>query len=206
MILITAATEMELAGLRLAFSNRPHVSFLVTGIGMFSSAVNITKALLEMNPTLFINVGIAGAYPNRSYHIGDIVQVNRVINPELGYQEKSGQLISFFDEGMIDANAFPYNNGHLINDVQAPHLPSAISNCVHITTGELSTVKRRSMLGADIEDMESSAIFYSCLKLNVPFHCIRAISNMVTTRNKSAWKIDDAINAYTNYLASWKKN
>jgi len=48
---------------------------------------------------------------------------------------------------------------------------------------------------ADIETMEGSAFHYVCLMRNIPFVQIRGISNMVGERDKSKWKIKEAIDS-----------
>jgi futalosine hydrolase len=51
----------------------------------------------------------------------------------------------------------------------------------------------KNLWGPDIETMESAAVFYVCNMLEVPFVCIRSISNMVEPRDKSKWEIKKAI-------------
>ena len=41
--------------------------------------------------------------------------------------------------------------------------------------------------------MEGAGFMYACLIQAVPFAQVRAVSNMVERRNRSAWKIDEAI-------------
>jgi nucleoside phosphorylase len=45
--------------------------------------------------------------------------------------------------------------------------------------------------------MEGGAFFYCCLKSKVPFIEIRAISNIVATRNREAWNIPLAVGNLT---------
>ena len=51
------------------------------------------------------------------------------------------------------------------------------------------------MYKADIESMEGSAFHYVCMMRKIPFIQIRGISNIVGERNKSKWKIKEAIDA-----------
>jgi futalosine hydrolase len=41
--------------------------------------------------------------------------------------------------------------------------------------------------------MEGAAFMYACLIHEVPFAQVRAVSNVVERRNRSAWKMADAI-------------
>lgn len=44
-----------------------------------------------------------------------------------------------------------------------------------------------------IESMEGAALHYVCREFNIPFIQLRAISNYVGERDKSNWKIQEAI-------------
>ena len=46
---------------------------------------------------------------------------------------------------------------------------------------------------ADIETMEGAALHYVCLQEHIPFLQIRSISNHVGERDKTKWKIKEAI-------------
>ena len=46
---------------------------------------------------------------------------------------------------------------------------------------------------ADIETMEGAALHYVCLQEDIPFIQIRTISNFVGERDKTKWKLKDAI-------------
>jgi futalosine hydrolase len=48
--------------------------------------------------------------------------------------------------------------------------------------------------------MEGAALHYVCLQLAVPFAQVRSISNYVTPRDKSLWKMKDAIINLNNWL------
>ncbi|HNJ95959.1 MAG TPA: futalosine hydrolase, partial [Ferruginibacter sp.] len=52
----------------------------------------------------------------------------------------------------------------------------------------------------DIESMEGAALHYVCLQEKVPFIQLRAISNYVGERDKSKWKMQEAITNLHNEL------
>ncbi len=67
-----------------------------------------------------------------------------------------------------------------------------------MSVNEISTNAKKISLfkdiyKADIETMEGSAFHYVCLMRNIPFVQIRGISNVVGERDKSNWKIKEAI-------------
>ena len=50
-------------------------------------------------------------------------------------------------------------------------------------------------LAPQIESMEGAAFMYACLMHQVPFAQVRAVSNVVERRNRSAWKVREALDA-----------
>ena len=48
--------------------------------------------------------------------------------------------------------------------------------------------------------MECAALHYVCLQQNVPFLQIRSVSNEVGERDKSKWKIKEAVENLNNEL------
>jgi len=46
---------------------------------------------------------------------------------------------------------------------------------------------------AQTESMEGAAFSYTCMMLNIRHFQIRAISNYIEKRNRSSWKIEDAL-------------
>ena len=49
--------------------------------------------------------------------------------------------------------------------------------------------------------MEGAAFMYACLMHGVPFAQIRAVSNVVERRNRSSWKVQEAIEALARAVA-----
>ena len=52
----------------------------------------------------------------------------------------------------------------------------------------------------DIESMEGAVFHYVCLKEQIPFIQMRAISNIVGDRNKANWKMKEAIEILNSEL------
>ena len=73
-----------------------------------------------------------------------------------------------------------------------PRAKGITVNTVHGDTAGISEVQELN--SADIETMESAAFFYCCIKEEVPFLALRAISNIVEPRDRSKWNIPLAVN------------
>ncbi len=55
--------------------------------------------------------------------------------------------------------------------------------------------ERVENFNVDVESMEGAACFSICHAFGVPCYEIRAVSNFATTRDKSTWRISDALAA-----------
>ena len=55
---------------------------------------------------------------------------------------------------------------------------------------------------ADIESMEGAALHYVCLQENIPFLQIRSVSNYIGERDKTKWKLKEAIENLNSELIS----
>jgi futalosine hydrolase len=191
-ILVTAATFKELQ-----FINRAdNITAAITGIGIASTVYNLTK-LLNDKYDLVLNIGIAGSF-SEQLRICDVVTVFSETFGDFGVAVKNG-FSTCFEENIVDANMCPFvngiltskNAGQIASDLSIPVVNGVTNNTV---SGEEMLIKRmRDKFCPDIETMEGAAFFYVCLMENVPFAGIRAISNMVESRDKSKWNIPQAI-------------
>ena len=204
-ILIVAATEMELQGLR-SFNpgteasmapNSPaeypgSIEFLVTGVGMVRTAYRLGERFSGIKPDICVNIGIAGSF-DQKYNLGEVVEVSSDCLSELGAEDSKGNLLSLEQMGLQE----DINQWHaLINPDAGQHtglrnVRGITVNSVHGSEAGIKQVRGR--FNPDIETMESGAVFYSCLLAKVPFVCLRAISNMVEPRDRSRWQIEKAL-------------
>jgi futalosine hydrolase len=59
---------------------------------------------------------------------------------------------------------------------------------------------------AQVETMEGAAFMFACIKMNVPCMQIRSISNYVEVRNKSNWRMKEAIENLNQLLIQFLKS
>ncbi|MEI6456747.1 MAG: futalosine hydrolase [bacterium] len=210
-ILIVAATHFEIRPLttRLTVSGVGESNFmttrfedletdiLVTGIGMTHTAYHLGRALALKKYDLAINMGIAGAY-DPGVELGKVVHVTSDCFAELG-AEQGERILTFYEMGLMDPDAFPYRAGRLVN-VHRPDLhvlrslPEMSGNTVNqIRTSPEWLASLKIQFPAGIETMEGAAFFYGCLNEGIPCLQIRAVSNHVHERDQSKWKISTAI-------------
>jgi futalosine hydrolase len=198
-ILITAATELELIGLKnkLNVGVFSSLDFLVTGVGMINTTFELTKHLSQHHYDLVIQIGIAGAF-DRSIALGEVVWIRTDMFSEMG-AEDNDDFLSLIQLGLQEPEEFPYKWAELkptiakeINTLQSLKQVRAITvNKVH---GNASSIMQTLIrLNPQTESMEGAAFFHVCMKLNVPCLQIRSISNYVEVRNKENWNIPLAL-------------
>ena len=123
----------------------------------------------------------------------------------MGVFEKEGYK-DIFDLGLVNRDDFPYKNAQLINEDEYILNITGLDCVSAVTVNEISTSKEKVDLysnhyHASIETMEGAALHYVCLHEQVPFIQIRGISNYIGERDKSKWKIKEAVES-SNFLAS----
>lgn len=207
-ILITAATGPELSQLATFLEdnfskiadnhfakNYLQISLCITGVGAAITTFHLCNQLGNNHYDLVLQLGIAGAY-NHQLNIGDVVVVKEEFWGDLGAEDHNG-FLDIFDLQLANADDFPYQNKALLNQ-QIPSFFNAIKNVksltVNCSSGNQKTIdKRIRKYSCDVESMEGAAFHYVCLQKNMPFIQLRAISNLVTPRNKADWNIPLAI-------------
>jgi futalosine hydrolase len=205
-VLIVAATQQEITKLEAYLQQHTlqtglSLRTLVTGVGVTHTAYALTKALAHTSYDLVIQAGVAGSFES-SIGLGDIVYITKDTFGDLGAEDHAERLDAF-DMGLIDPNATPYANAYLV----APELTwfkglrHVTGLTVHTVSGcEATIAHRKQRYGCDTESMEGAAFHYVCLREGIPFGQVRAISNYVTPRDKSQWKMKEAIANLNNWL------
>lgn len=199
-ILVVSATEMEIAQY---ISGKPGHDYLITGVGIAACMYRLTNFLQKSRFDLVIQAGIAGTF-NDTLPLESSVLVKNDLFAEAGAFENN-TILSLHDLGLLDDNEFPYLNGWLVNDhkyIRSTHLKTVNAITVgmvsdnHLPLNKLFAEK----YGAEIETMEGAAFHYVCLQQKIPFIQLRSISNVVGERNKSGWKLKEAIDSLNNSL------
>jgi futalosine hydrolase len=212
-LLIVAATEGEIRPLPTSPKPRPtdrrsggersyNVDTLITGVGMVATTYALTKHLQHNRYDLALQIGVAGSF-DRDLVLGQVVFVHSDRFGDLGAEDHDNYL-DIFQMGLLK-NGTPFTDGWLNTPILPVHekisLPKVTGLTVNTVSGNDCTIKNRSdKYGAATESMEGAAFHYVCLQENVPFAQVRAISNYVTPRDKSQWKMKEAITNLNNWL------
>jgi futalosine hydrolase len=203
-ILLVSATEHELDLLKLTNNNpATETDILISGIGLASTTFHLTKKLMQKKYDVVIQAGIAGTFTN-DQNLGDVIFINADTFGDLGIEE-TGMFKSLFSSGLANKNDFPFTDGWLLNTHEL--LNSGLLKTVNaITVNKITDDKKQiqhqqKIFNVQAESMEGAAFHYVCMHMNVPFLQVRSISNMVGERDKSKWKMKDAISNLNDELS-----
>ena len=191
-ILLIAATATEIEPFTAANSR---VDTLITGVGVPAAIYHLQKRIHQIDYDFIIQAGIAGGFSNEMA-LGRVVLVKQDCFADLGMEEK-GNYTPIFNTAFADKDEFPFTDGWLINtdeNLKCLDLPKAKAITLNkVSDSELQKQQFVQSFNADIETMEGAALHYVCLQEHIPFLQIRSISNHVGERDKTKWKIKEAI-------------
>jgi futalosine hydrolase len=111
--------------------------------------------------------------------------------------ESSGIFQTVFEAGFAPANEFPFSGGWLINQhtmlEKLPMEKVKAATINKVSDNELQKQQWISKYAAQIESMEGAALHYVCLQEKIPFLQIRSVSNWVGERDRTKWKMKEAL-------------
>jgi futalosine hydrolase len=180
------------------------IDLLIPGVGMLVTAYHMGRRLSQVRYDAAINAGIAGSF-RTDLPIGEVVEVTEDCVTELGAEGDSG-MVSVFELGLMDPDAWPYRKGRLVNDL--PVRVKALDKLRKVTGSTVNTIRgsaegaqrAREYSSAAVETMEGAAFLYSCLSAKIPSLQIRAISNFVEERDKARWNVKLALQNLNSVL------
>ena len=177
---------------------------LVSGVGPVDTAVALAYRLAQGGVNAVLQMGIAGAYPDSGLTVGSVVRVERELLLELGHDESDGTFVPWERPQMGGQREFVVNapanylDGVGVRSGLWLALPAVRSATVARCTGTVEVAKWRSQW-AQIENMEGAGALAAGFRAGVPVFEVRAISNWASSRDVSAWRITDALNALRDW-------
>ena len=136
--------------------------------------------------------------------LGEVVFVTSDRYGDLGAEDHD-KYIDIFDMGLLDGNIHPHTANTLANTPHPLHdhirLRKVSGLSVNMVSGNERTIAHRATTyKCVVESMEGAAFHYVCLREHAVFAQVRAISNYVIPRDKSQWKMKDAVINLNNWL------
>jgi futalosine hydrolase len=208
-ILLVAATENEIKTTSDWLSsvkgsvNGHEVEVLITGVGSAAASYAITRQLLWRSPEMVIQAGIGGSF-NNGYPPETVAFIREEVFADLGVFQ-SNTFDDIFDLGLTGADDHPFTNRMLVNPQPEPWIKyglplvrGATINCISSTDQQIEAIRNKYQ--PVIESMEGAALHYACLMEHIPFIQLRAVSNFVGERDKTKWKLIEAITVLNEKL------
>jgi futalosine hydrolase len=184
-LLVVTAVAAE----RDAIAGTPGIDVLVGGIGPAESAAATARALAPGRYDRVLSAGIAGGFAG--VEVGSVVIATSIVFADLGAETGEGFLA-------VDELGF----GRTRYDVElsvygALAAPAGTILTVSTVTGTATTKQLLSNRYPDAvaEAMEGAGVAAAAAASGVAFGEVRAISNLVGPRDRSAWRIPGALAA-----------
>lgn len=196
-ILVMTAVPVERDAVLRGLQNNTNFDVLLAGVGPAAAAANTAKALVTAGYGLVVSAGIGGGFPGRA-EVGSIVVANEIIAADLGAETPEG----FFsvDEMGFGSSRVPVDAILVKQVTEALHdanLPVSTGPVLTVSTvtGTAATAAEMAarIPGATAEAMEGYGVALAAQESGVPVLEIRAISNLVGPRDRTAWRIKEAL-------------
>ncbi|GMK39789.1 Futalosine hydrolase [Paenibacillus sp. CCS19] len=202
-ILIVTAVEAEREAVLRGLEGDERFVVMAGGVGPAIIAANTAAALTRAAGSyrLVISAGIGGGFDGQA-DIGDIVVSTGITAADLGAETPDGERFLSVDElGFGSARV-------AVDEALAHRLTDALSTAgfracagqaltVSTATGSAEQAARLAarVPGAASEGMEGYGVAAAAQLAGIPVLELRAISNRVGPRDKSAWRIGEALGA-----------
>lgn len=197
-LVITAVTAEREAVLR-GLSNNTGFDVLESGVGLAAAAASTAKVLATASAgySLVISAGIGGGFPGKA-EAGTLVVANEIVAADLGVETSEG--FRSLDELGFGPTCLQVDTGLLNRVTRAlleAELPVTIGPVLTVSTVTGTAAGAAEMAarvpGAAAEAMEGYGVAIAAYQSGVPVMEIRAVSNQVGPRDRTAWRIKEAL-------------
>ena len=173
---------------------------LTTGVGPANAAHILTREAERKRPRIVAQFGIGGAYVPSGLAVGDVAVASEEIYGDLGAESPDGWL-SMEEIGFPTVSGpAPLYNRFPLDLERAERVASACGGSVgpFLTASTCTgTAERAAELyerfGAVCENMEGAAAAHVCAAYGLPFVEARGISNLIENRDRSRWRVKEAV-------------
>ena len=199
--LLFVPTRMELDGLTDAFHQKIHdigCRIELCGFGPVLSGILASQLIAQHNPSKVLLIGVAGGLKSH-LPLAVAIEFHEVVCYGVGAGSGSNYLTAE-EMGWCHWSSIPdkleIKNKILLDTPGRRELSTQLLTCCASSASE-DDVKMRleKFPNAIAEDMEGFAVAAACRLSETPLRIIRGISNRAGDRNKSNWRIRDAMAA-----------
>lgn len=201
---VTAALPSGWRARRGTLESVPTVA-VATGVGKVNAAALTALAVTALKPRALLLVGIGGAYSGAGLALGEAVLAESETHVDTGVGHGATWLgLKSIGFPLLPAvgsrsaalyNQLPLAPGTtaLAAQLGVKAVPFGTSEAVTADAATASLL--RSLHGVAVESMEGAAVAQVAAALQVPLYQVRGVSNLVGDRDKTNWRINDAVAA-----------
>ena len=201
-VLIMTSVEAEAAAVRRGLKQGHRFEVVLSGVGPALAAARTAAALARAEAcakpvSLVISAGIGGGFAGAA-GVGSLAVASEIVCADLGAESP---------EGFLSLDELGFGTAHMPADRErslrlAARLAEAGLTAsfgpvitVSTVTGTAKTAAQRAgrVPGAAAEGMEGYGVAVAAAEFGLPAMEIRAISNPVGPRDRSAWRIQEAL-------------
>jgi futalosine hydrolase len=199
-ILVMTAVEAERDAVLHGLRGDPRFEVALAGVGPAIAAARTAIALERGGGEygLVISAGIGGGYVGRA-EVGSVVVASEIVAADLGAETPDGGFLSLDELGFGSArSAVDVSlSTRLVRALEAAGVTVSAGPIITVSTvtGSAGTASDRALrvAGAAAEGMEGYGVAAAAHEQGLPMLELRAISNAVGPRDRSVWRIKDAL-------------
>ncbi len=196
-VLVVTAVSAEKDAVLRGLHGDTRFEVLVAGVGSVVAAVKTAKELAAAKYSLVISAGIGGGFPGRA-EVGSLVMANEIVVADLGAETLEGFR-------SVDELGFGYTqiqtDASLVDRVTrallVAKIPFTMGPVLTVSTVTGTAAKGVEMAArvadATAEAMEGFGVGVAAVESGLPVLEMRAISNIVGPRERSKWRIKEAL-------------
>ncbi|MBB6674940.1 futalosine hydrolase [Cohnella nanjingensis] len=209
-VLIMTAVEAEREAVLRGLGGDARFDARLAGVGPAGAAARTAAALAAEDYALVVSAGIGGGFSGVA-PVGTVAIADRVVAADLGAETGEGGFASVdelgFGSSVLEADERLASA--LADALRAAGRAAALGPVLTVTTatgsqGTADALARRTP-GAVAEAMEGYGVAVAASERQTPFLEIRGISNAIGPRDRSAWRIGDALEALTAAITVLKE-
>jgi futalosine hydrolase len=196
-ILIMTAVQAEKDAVLRGLKGDKRFDVFLAGAGPAAAAARTARILATAEYDLVVSAGIGGGFSGRA-EVGSLVVANEIVAADLGAETPEGfssldELGFGFTRIQVDAGLVTRLTGALIT----ANLPVSTGPVLTVSTvtgtAESAAEMAGRVPGAVAEAMEGYGVAVAAQDGGVPVLEIRSVSNLVGPRNRTAWRIKEAL-------------
>ncbi|CAM3280871.1 futalosine hydrolase [Brevibacillus invocatus] len=198
-VLVVTSVEAEREAVWRGLQADSRFEVIIGGVGPMSAAARTARELASQPYDLVVCAGICGGFVGRA-DVGSIVVASEIICADLGAETPNGYMsVDELGFGSARISVDSDLSGSLTAAVKKAGIPAV---CAPVLT--LSTVTGTAQTTAELlarvptaaaEAMEGFGVATAALDFGLPIVELRAVSNAIGPRDKSAWRIKEALSA-----------